>query len=176
MRSFCFYGMGGTVLGGLIAMLSMHSSGCVQGQGQCPRPIGQFHASYNVVNGNCTSTIARDLTLSKDDKQNTISMAGNLSEAVTTEVNLIGCTIGVTQHITDPMGTKHIADLEGELTVQDESALVGTMNYVQYMPDGITQQCHSQVSASYTLGGASQTSSSTAIGAAAQHALSTPAQ
>lgn len=174
MRSFCFYGLGGTVLGGLIAMLSMHSSGCVQGQGQCPRPIGQFHATYNVLNGNCTSTIARDLTLSKDDQQNTVGTNKTLSEAVTTEVNLVGCTIGVKQRITDPEGTKLIADLDGELTVQDESALVGTMNYIQYMPDGMTQQCHSEVSASYTLGGASQ--ASTAIGAAAQHALSTPAQ
>jgi hypothetical protein len=162
------------MLAGLIAMISMHSSGCVQGQGQCPRPIGQFHASYNLLNGNCTSAIARDLTLSQDDQQSTSSTSSNLSEAVTTEVNLIGCTIGVKQRITDPMGTKLIADLDGELTVQDESALVGTMNYVQYMPDGVTKQCTSQVNASYTLNGATQAAS--AIGAAAQHAVSTPAQ
>jgi hypothetical protein len=174
MRSFCFYGLSGTLAVGLIAMLSTHSAGCVQGQGQCPRPIGAFHGTYSIMNGNCTSTVARDLTLSRDDQQNTVGTVKTLSDAVTTEVNLVGCTIGVKQRITDPDGTRLISDLEGELTVQDGSALVGTMNYVQYMADGVTQQCRSQVAANYTLAGATQAASS--IGAAAQHAISTPAQ
>jgi hypothetical protein len=174
MRSFCFYGLSGTLVVGLIAMFGVHSTGCVQGQGQCPRPIGAFHGTYSIMNGNCTSTVARDLMLSRDDQQNTVGTVKTLSDAVTTEVNLVGCTIGVKQRITDPEGTRLISDIEGELTVQDESALVGTMNYVQYMPDGVTQQCRSQVAANYTLNGGMQTASP--IGSAAQHALSTPTQ
>jgi hypothetical protein len=90
-----------------------------------------------------------------------------LSDSVTTEINLIGCTIAMTQQITVSQGTKKISELSGELDVEDASALSGMVTRTEYMPDGTTVRCTGNYNATYTL-------DSAPLGGAAQHALSAP--
>jgi hypothetical protein len=154
-------------VGALCVLSSTALSGCVQGNGQCKKPVGAYHAAFQVMDGNCTPPLSRDLTLEADADQNTRITTTTLSDSVTTEINLIGCTIGVKQQITDTMGLVLKSRLEGELQVMGESAseLEGTLAYKEYMPDGATVRCASNVNASFTL------SSSAPLGAAAAHAL-----
>ena len=75
--------------------------------------------------------------------------------------------VGLRQQIMDSMGLILRSKLEGELQVMGESAseLEGTMLYREYLPDGATERCRSNVNASFTL------SSAAPLGAVAAHAL-----
>jgi len=148
---------------------SVLAVGCMQDGGQCPRPVGAYKAAFTPVSGNCTQVMGRDLNFMKSDEQVTVSMTKSLSDLVVTEVNLIGCTVAVHQEISDPMGVKRIASLKGNLDVQDDTALTGRFSYQEFMPDGTTQRCVSDVDVSYTLMDANGT-----LGAAAQHVLTSP--
>jgi hypothetical protein len=155
------------VVAGAVLMSAL-GAGCALGEGQCPRPIGAYRGTYTVLNGNCAEAMGRDIDFSKDDQLSTVKTNNTLSDSVTTEINLVGCTIGVSQSVSDASGVHMISSLNGDLNVEDEAALSGQLNYAEYMPDGTTQRCTSQVAASYTLQGTG------ALGAAAQHALATP--
>ena len=164
MRSFCIQVVGAVVC-------SVLAFGCAQDGGQCARPIGAYKAAFTPVSGNCTQVMARDLSFSKDDPLVTVSMTSSLSDSVVTEVNLIGCTVAVKQTISDAKGARLVASLKGQLDVQDDTALAGRFDYQEFMPDGSTLRCASQVEGSYTLMGAA---SNGELGAAAQHVISSP--
>jgi hypothetical protein len=116
--------------------------------------------------------MARDLKFSKDDPLVTVQMTTSLSDSVITEVNLIGCTVAVKQSISDAKGSNLVASLKGELDVNDDGPLTGRFAYQEFMPDGKTLRCASDVEANYTLMDGSGTGSN--LGAAAQHVLATP--
>jgi hypothetical protein len=165
MRSFRSFEM----VGALCVLSSAALSGCVPGNGQCRKPVGEYHAAYTVMDGNCNQPLSRDIVLDADADQNTRTTTTTLSDSVTTEINLIGCTIGVKQEIKDSMGLVVKSNLQGELQVMGESAseLEGTLQYKEYMPDGATVRCVSNVNASYTL----SSNPGAPLGAAAAHAL-----
>lgn len=161
MRSFCIHVVGAVVCG----VLSM---GCAQSGGQCPRPVGAYKAAFTPVSGNCTQFMGRPLVFDPNEKDVVTTMMKSFGDLVTTEVNLIGCTIAVKQDITDPDGVKMIASLKGDLDVQEDTALTGRFTYFEFMPDGTTQRCASSVDVSYTLMDGST------LGAAAQAVLAAP--
>jgi hypothetical protein len=158
MQSFRFHVAG-------FALIGVGLLGCTQNAGMCQRPTGSFHPTYSVVAGNCTQFAGRDLNLNADDQLSTVSTVNSLADSVTTEVNLVGCTVGFKQRVMDSMGVRLVSRLEGELNVEDESALSGQLSYMEYMPDGATERCRSQVEVSYTH------MNSNALGTAAQRAL-----
>jgi hypothetical protein len=162
MRSFSSIMMGAAVLGlGFVA-----AAGCGQSTVTgCPRAVGVFHGQYSYITGTCEPQFqGRTLTLDKDDPGNTVRKVNNLSDSVTTEINLIGCTIGMTQQITDTGGTKKISEVSGDLDVEDASALSGQILRTEYMPDGTTIRCSGRYNATYSL-------ETAPVGGAAQHAL-----
>jgi len=144
-------------------------TGCgVPVEGSCKRPVGNFHGAYTIADGNCGPFAGRDLLIGAEDPGSTTRDLKTLSDKVTTEVTLIGCSINLAQKITDPEGITTYSELSGVLNVlDDESALEGVMSYTEYMPDGLTQRCRSTVNALYTLSGGT-------IGAAAQIAQQHP--
>lgn len=170
MRSFRFSVVQVVVLGAMF-------SGCVE-SGQCPRPLGAFKGTYQPVNGNCTNIKSRDIVFSSDPEQSVQTITQTLSDSVTTEVNLIGCTIAVEQSIQTPQTKLMIAHLEGNLAVQDSRALSGRLMYQEFLADGKTPACWSEVEVSYVqqnVGGTVATGGmQTTIGAAAEAALASP--
>jgi hypothetical protein len=164
MRSFVLIKFGAALVVGVVGL-----GACGQPTAEsCPRAIGTFTGQYSFISGTCEPSFqGRELQLEKDDPGNTVRKVNNLSDSVTTEINLIGCTIGVKQEITDTAGVKKISDINGDLNVEDASALSGEIARTEYMPDGTTVRCTAQYNATYTLDGA-------VIGTAAQHALSSP--
>jgi hypothetical protein len=147
MRSFLLNVVGAAILGASAA-------GCGQPvEDACPRAIGTFQGTYTVVNGNCAQLNGRPLMLNKEDVGNTTSDWSTLSDKTTTEVTLVGCMIGVTQRVTDPAGIRVFSQLQGELMVEDASALSGLMSYSEFAPDGATLSCQSEVQADYRLAG-----------------------
>jgi hypothetical protein len=166
MRSIRLIKVGAAILG---LGLGVAAAGCGQETvSGCPRAVGVFHGQYSYVGGTCEPQYqARTLSLGKDDPTNTTTTTNYLSDSVTTEINLIGCTIDMKQQITDSMGTKKISELRGELAVEDASALSGPITRTEYMPDGTTVRCTGQYDATYSL-------DSAPLGGAAQHALSSP--
>jgi hypothetical protein len=167
MRSF-----GSMLIGAAVFSLGL-TSGCGQPTATgCPRAIGTFTGTYTFISGTCEPTFqARSLDLQEDAAGDTTNTTKTLSDAVTTEINLSGCTIGMTQMVTDPDGTHLISQVRGQLAVEDESALAGMMSRTDYMPDGVAIRCTAQYNATYTLDG---TAATTTLGAAAQHALENP--
>jgi hypothetical protein len=161
MRSIRLNTVGAAILG-----LGLVAAGCGQSTvSGCPRAVGVFHGQYSYINGTCEPQYqARTLSLGKDDPTNTTTTMNYLSDSVTTEINLIGCTIAMNQQITASQGTKKISELSGELDVEDSSALSGAVTRTEYMPDGTTVRCMGQYNATYTL-------DSAPLGGAAQHAL-----
>ena len=91
MRSFRF-----SVV--LVVALGALFGGCTA-NGQCPRPIGKFVGSYTPVSGNCTNIMSRSLLFDAEKELSSINTDDTLSDSVTTEVNLIGCTVTVEQSI-----------------------------------------------------------------------------
>lgn len=171
MRSFRFSVVQVVALGALF-------SGCAE-SGQCPRPLGAFAGTYRPVSGNCTNIKSRDLVFSNDPEESVQTITQTLSDSVTTEVNLIGCTIAVEQSIQTPQTKLMIAHLEGNLAVEDARALSGRLTYQEFLADGKTPACWSEVEVSYTqqnIGGtvAAAGGGQTTIGAAAQAALAAP--
>ena len=161
MRSFDFIKIG-TAVAGLIGAL-----GCGQPvTGQCSRAIGVYHGRYSFVSGTCEPTLqGRALVLEQGDLTNTLKKTITLSDVVTQETNLIGCTIGVTQQITDnSVAMRMISTLKGDLQVSEDESLSGTMLRTEYMPDGSTIRCMGLYNALYTRDGA-------VIGSAAERAL-----
>jgi len=138
---------------------------CAPIQDNCPKPVGEFQGTYNLLNGTCTRLQSRALRFDKDEPLFSTIRMGTLGDSVVTEKNFVGCTIEVKQQIISSTGT---AAIEGELTVHDGSALSGQLRYSEVMPDGVTELCRSQVSASYTL------KDNITIGSAAQSALANP--
>jgi hypothetical protein len=163
MRNFCIQVVG-AVFSSVLAL------GCAQDAGQCSRPIGEYRAAFTPLNGNCTQVMARGLKFSKDDPLVTVQTTTSLSDSVVTEVNLIGCTVAVKQSISDAKGSNLVASLKGELDVE-EAALTGRFAYQEFMPDGKTLRCASDVEASYTL---MEGTGNSTLGAAALHVLSSP--
>lgn len=167
MRSFRCSVVLGVALGALF-------TGCTA-NGQCPRPIGKFVGSYTPVSGNCTNIKSRALLFNAEKESSSIDTLDSLSDSVTTEVNLIGCTITVEQSISDAQKTRMIAHIAGDLDVEDENALSGTLAYQEFLPDGTTQACFSEVQVSYVKQGAAAgvtaAGTTTTFGAAAEAAL-----
>jgi hypothetical protein len=115
---------------------------------------------------------------SEDPEQSVITVRKSLSDTVTTEVNLIGCTIAVEQSITDAKDERMIAHIKGNLAVEDASALSGRLSYQEFLPDGTTQACSSEVEVNYVQQGTTAAGTFVndgTIGAAAQAALASPA-
>jgi hypothetical protein len=177
MRSFRFSVVKVVALGAVFSSFN-GSSGCAESS-QCPRPLGAFAGTYRPISGNCTSVKSRDLVFSNDPEESVQTITMTLSDSVTTEVNLIGCTIAVEQSISTAKEKKMIAHLEGNLAVEDARALTGRLTYQEYLADGMTQSCWSEVEVSYvqqnvggtvTLAGGGQAT----IGAAAEAALASP--
>ena len=171
MRSFRFSVVLVVAVGALFA-------GCTA-NGQCPRPIGKFVGNYTPVSGNCTNIKSRNLTFDNAKELSSIATDMSLSDSVTTEVNLIGCTVTVEQSISDAQATRMIAHIEGNLDVDDENALSGTLAYQEYLPDGTTQACYSEVAVTYVKQGGPVSSGGpgsgvTTFGAAAEAALAQP--
>jgi hypothetical protein len=171
MRSFRFSVVQLVALGAMF-------SGCTE-SGQCPRPLGAFAGTYRPVSGNCTSVKSRDIVFSNDPEQSVQTITQTLSDSVTTEVNLIGCTIAVEQSIQTPQTKLMIAHLEGDLSVVDSRALSGRLTYQEFLADGMTQSCWSEVEVSYVQQNVGGTLSApgggqTTIGAAAEAALASP--
>jgi hypothetical protein len=157
MRSFVLIAIGAALLG-------LGSASCGQGAAEsCPRALGVFHGQYSYITGTCEPAFTgRPLVMEKNDLSNTVKKTSNLSDSVTTEINLIGCTIGMKQEITDLVGSKKISEVSGDLEVEDASALSGRVLRVEYMDDGTTIRCSGQYNAFYSvdsaqLGGAAQT-------------------
>jgi hypothetical protein len=160
MRSFLLNVVGAAILGASAA-------GCGQAvEDACPRAVGTFQGTYTVVNGNCGHLVGKPLDLAQEDLGNTERALTTLSDKTTTEVTLIGCMIGVTQRVTDPDGIRLISQLQGDLMVEDASALSGLMSYSEFAADGATPLCQSEVQADYRL------ASTGSLGAAANTALS----
>jgi hypothetical protein len=161
MRSFV-----SNVVVGSATLLCLVSLGCGLPVAEgCPRATGVFQGTYSYLSGSCEPSFkGRALQLQADDPGNTVRTVNNLSDSVTTEINLIGCTIGMKQEITDMIGNRKISALAGDLMVEDESALSGRITRTEYMPDGATVRCTGQYNATYTRDGA-------VLGAAAEHAL-----
>jgi len=169
MRSFRF-----SVV--LVVVVSALFGGCTA-NGQCPRPVGKFIGSYTPVNGNCTNIKSRALNFDMGKELSNIATDMSLSDSVTTEVNLIGCTVTVEQSVENAQNMP-IAHIAGNLDVEDENALSGTLAYQEFLPDGVTQACASSVQVSYVKQGASAgvdaNGQVTTFGAAAQAALEQP--
>ncbi|MET0387382.1 MAG: hypothetical protein ABW321_15545 [Polyangiales bacterium] len=161
MQSFRFYVAGA-------AIFSVSLVGCAQGEGLCPRPVGSFHGSWTIAGGTCARFVGRDLMFREDSPLSSTIHTNALDGKVSTEVNLNGCSIGVKQWISDPQTTALMSQLQGDLSVEDESVLSGQLNYVEYMPDGTTERCRALVNASYTTERQGQ------VGAAATQALAVP--
>jgi hypothetical protein len=159
MRSFDFIMIGAALLG-------LGSVGCGQPvSGACQRAIGVYHGRYSFLTGTCEPTLqGRALVLEKDDLQSTIKKQTTLSDVVTTEINLIGCMIGMRQDITDTGQQRMKSSLKGDLEVGQDDSLSGQISRVEYMPDGSTVRCTGTYNALYTRDGA-------IIGSAAEHAL-----
>lgn len=151
------------------AVLSLISTGCGQEVATgCPRAIGTFHAQYSYLSGSCEQTFqGRALLLEKSDLDTTTKRVISLSDSVTTEINLIGCTIGIKQQITDVEGARLISAIAGDLEVEDGTALSGQITRTEYMDDGKTVRCSGQYNAYYSL-------DDVMIGGAAQNALGSP--
>jgi hypothetical protein len=148
------------------ALVGLSSAACgVPTATECPRAIGVFKGRYSYVSGTCEPSLTgRALLLESDDPGNTVRKVNNLSDVVITEINLIGCTIGMKQDITDTQGTRKISSLSGDLMVHDASELVGQIQRQEYMPDGTTLRCSGMYNATYTRDGA-------VLGGAAERAL-----
>lgn len=160
-----------------VVALSALFAGCTA-NGQCPRPVGKFVGSYTPVNGNCTNIKSRNINFDADKELSSIATDKSLSDSVTTEVNLIGCTVTVEQSIQDAEETRMIAHIAGNLDVDAENALSGTLAYQEFLPDGTTQACFSEVQVNYvkqgTAGGVGPGGGVTTFGAAARAALEQP--
>ncbi|HEY2734419.1 MAG TPA: hypothetical protein VGI70_10565, partial [Polyangiales bacterium] len=102
------------------ALLCLDAVGCGQPTATgCPRAIGSFHGAYTYINGSCEPTFeGRTLLLTKDAPGSSVSTENNLADSVTTEINLIGCTIGVKQDISDVTSMKKMSEISGELNVE----------------------------------------------------------
>jgi hypothetical protein len=132
------------------------------------------------VSGTCTNIKSRNLNFDTGKELSNIATMESLSDSVTTEVNLIGCTITVEQSISDAQALRMVAHIEGNLDVDDENALSGTLMYREFQPDGTTEACFSEVAVSYVKQGGGVVSSGgpgagvTTLGAAAEAALTQP--
>lgn len=170
MRSFRFKVVQVAVLGALTAA-------CADNGGLCPRPVGNFTGNFTPVSGNCTNIKSRDLVFSEDPEQSMQTIVNSLSDSVMTEVNLIGCTIAVEQSISSAKEKKLMAHLEGNLAVEDSRALSGRLTYQEFLPDGVTPSCLSEVEVSFVQQGAvagAVPGATVTIGAAAEAALQSP--
>lgn len=169
MRSFRF-----SVV--LVVALCALFGGCTA-NGQCPRPVGKYVGNYTPVSGNCTDIKTRALNFENGKELSNIATDMSLSDSVTTEVNLIGCTITVEQMVANAQDMP-IAHIAGNLDVEDENALTGTLAYQEFLPDGVTQACASEVQVSYIrqgpASGVQANGQLVTFGAAAQAALEQP--
>jgi hypothetical protein len=123
-----------------------------------------FLASYQWLDGACGSFQGNTFKVQSDDKGTVTRVENRLSDTLTTQVILKGCTIAVKQSV-EMMGTK-LSEIEGDLHVQDKNALSGMMTRIEYMPDGAIR-CHAVYDARYTR-------QDVIVGGAVQHADLTP--
>ena len=167
MRSFRFSVVQAATFGALLM-------GCVDGGGLCPRPVGAFTGNFTMVSGNCTSINSRDLVF--DEDPSTSTTINTLSDSVMTEVDLVGCTAVVNQSISSKEQVLR-ASLKGNLAVEDARALSGRLSYQEFLPDGMTTSCASEVEVNFvqagSLGGA-PVGRAVQFGAAAEAALASP--
>ena len=169
MRSFGFSVVQAAALSALMV-------GCADDGGLCPRPKGNYVGSYRPVSGNCTNVKSRDLLI-EDGREGSMGMGTiTLSDSVWTEVNLIGCTVAVEQSISKERTL--MAKLAGNLEVEDARTLSGRLTYQEFLPDGMTQSCFSEVEVSYvqqgSVAGGVPGGGAVTIGAAAEAALQSP--
>ena len=159
MRSFDFIMIGAT-------LLILSTAGCGQTTPPtCSRTIGVYTGRYQFIGGTCEATLkGRPLIFKQDDQSNTVTQMGSLSDVVTTEINFIGCTIGMKQDITDTGRQKMISSIRGQLSVGEDDSLSGEVFRTEYMPDGSTIRCMGAYNAVYTRDGGT-------LGSAAEHAL-----
>jgi hypothetical protein len=137
-------------------------AGCAGTAEPCPRPVGNFVGTYGLLDGTCTRTPTQALSFPDDDKAQTVNRVNSAAGPVNTELNRLGCTVGIKQDWMD-QGAK--VAIQGQLTVEDGSNLTGQVYYQEYMADGVTMRCQSRLDASYSL------QDGIPIGAAAQAAL-----
>jgi hypothetical protein len=182
MRSFRFIVVKVAASGALMSLLALTAvtasmGGCADNGGLCPRPVGNFTGTYTPVSGNCTNIKSRDLAFSEDPQLSMRTTINTLSDSVTTEVNLIGCTIAVEQSISNGKEKRMVAHLEGNLAVDDARELSGRLSYQEFLEDGMTASCFSEVEVNFVQQGAvsgAALDSTVTIGAAAEAALASP--
>lgn len=174
MRSFRFSVVKVAAFGSLITLASSFN-GCADNGGVCPRPVGSFTGNFTPVSGNCTSVNSRDLFF--DEDESTSMIVNTLSDSVMTEVDLIGCTVAVSQSISSAKEQTLKARLKGNLAVEDARALSGRLTYQEFLPDGMTQSCVSEVEVNFVQQGAvagTVPGGTVTFGAAAEAALQSP--
>ena len=171
MRSFRFSVVHVAAFGALSIM------GCADSGGLCPRPVGAFTGNFTMVSGNCANVKSRDLVIDEDKEASMLTTVNSLSHSVMTEVNLSGCTVAVEQSISTAKEKILMAKLKGDLAVDGARALSGRLQYQEFLPDGMTQSCYSEVEVSYTQAGSlagAATGQQVTFGAAAEAALQSP--
>ena len=157
MRSFV------SIVSGTV-MLCLVSASCGREVAEgCPRAIGVFHGQYSYLSGSCGPTFqGRPINIESTDTGEVMKTTNSLSDSVTTRINLVGCTIGMRQEISDMQGMRLVSAIAGDLDVEDSTALSGQITRIEYMADGTTVRCTGQYNAYYSLddvmiGGAAQT-------------------
>jgi hypothetical protein len=150
------------------------SVGCVQSGSQCPRPKGSFTARLTPVSGNCTKINTRPIVFDDTEEDTMVLIKMTLSDTTRTEVNLIGCSVVIDQTISEPKEKRTIAQLKGDLAVEDARALSGRLSYQEFALDGTTQACSSELQVDLVQEGAAAGGvfmNDGRIGAAAEAAL-----
>lgn len=123
-------------------------SGCGPTTEPCPRPVGNYVATYGLLNGTCTRAVGMQLTFPDEDRAQIINSVSAFGGPIITELNRLGCTVSLKQDWTE-MGS-HVS-VQGQLSVDDKATLTGELSYQEYMPDGTTMRCQSLVDANYAL-------------------------
>jgi hypothetical protein len=156
----------------------MYLGGCAESS-LCPRPIGKFTGTFAQVSGNCPNVMSRDLEF-ETGETTVMDQINTLSDSVETVVNLIGCTVVVEQSISTPAEKRPVAHFEGNLAVENENVLAGRVSYQEFLPDGVSEACRSELEVSYVKQGSGSVAQPGAgnaeIGAAAAAALQATAQ
>ena len=137
-------------------VLAGNSFGCnAELPGNCPKPLGVYKAEYSLIAGNCSPNYQPySLTFKSDDPTNTIYTEKRLADVVITEILLKGCELKVGQRVTGEGAatgmTQTRSAIAGTLGVIDDATLNGTIERIDFMPDGQTVRCSAQYEAWYS--------------------------
>ncbi|MEY4576815.1 MAG: hypothetical protein RL701_1518 [Pseudomonadota bacterium] len=166
MRSFRDYWIEtAVVVGALVSVQAM--SACGASSEGCPKPLGEYRGTYGLLGGGTCTRVppGRSISFAPDDEINTTKTMNSTGGFTSTEVDRLGCTLAVKQDVLEA-GVN--STLMGELSVEGDALLSGQLMYLELMPDGITERCRSQVTATFAR------EDGVSIGAAAQHATAAP--